>query len=44
VPATLIGADPTAVLRLPQDVVLELSSVSPRWIAALIREPTRSTP
>jgi hypothetical protein len=35
VPATVISAEPVAMLRLPGEVVLELSSVSPSWIAAL---------
>lgn len=30
-PATMISAEPVAVLRLPGGVVLELSSVSPSW-------------
>lgn len=41
VPATVISAEPVAALRLPGDVVLELSSVSPSWIAALARELAR---
>ncbi|HSS00672.1 MAG TPA: hypothetical protein VLM79_26615 [Kofleriaceae bacterium] len=42
VPATVIGSEPAATLRLPQGVVLELSSVSPSWVAALAHELTRS--
>jgi hypothetical protein len=44
VPATVISAEPMAVLRFPGDVVLELSSVSPSWIASLARELARRQP
>jgi hypothetical protein len=44
VPATVISGEPVAVLRLPGGVVLELSSVSPSWIAALARELARPQP
>jgi hypothetical protein len=44
VPATVISAEPVAVLRLSHGVVLELSSVSPSWIAVLAHELTRSQP
>jgi hypothetical protein len=44
VPAAVVGiepAAPTAVIRLPQGIVIELASASPQWIAALARELTR---
>ena len=44
IPAAVIGGEPAAVLRLPHGVVLELSSVSPGWVAALAVELTRSQP
>jgi hypothetical protein len=44
VPATVISTDPVAVLRLPGDVVVELSSMSPSWIDSLARELARSQP
>lgn len=34
-------AAPTAVIRLPQGIVIELASASPQWVAALARELTR---
>jgi transposase-like protein len=42
VPATVLSAEPVAVLRLPGGSVLELSSVSPSWIAALAHALARS--
>jgi hypothetical protein len=44
VPATVLNSEPTAVLRLPQGVELELPSVSPSWVTALARELARSLP
>lgn len=44
IPAAVIGSEPAAVLRLPHGVALELSSVSPTWVAALAAELTRSQP
>lgn len=44
VPAAVVGiepAAPTALIRLPQGIVIELASASPQWVAALARELTR---
>jgi len=49
VPAAVIGAaptttaTPTAALRLPHGMVIEIDGVSPAWVAALARELARST-
>ena|SRR6185436_17458568 len=44
VPATVIGVptDPAAVIRLQHGIAIELTTVSPDWIAALARELSRS--
>ncbi len=45
VPAAVIGgggAAPSAMIRLPHGVVIELDGASPIWIAALARELARS--
>ena len=42
IPAAVIGGEPAAVLRLPGGTVLELTSVSPSWVAALAAALTRS--
>jgi hypothetical protein len=45
VPAAVIGATPvapTAMIRLPHGIAIELDGASPTWIAALARELARS--
>jgi hypothetical protein len=48
VPAAVIGAapastaTPTAAIRLPHGIVIEIEGVAPAWVAALARELARS--
>ena len=46
VPAAVIGdgaiTGPTAVIRLPDGIVIELADATPTWVAALTRALTRS--
>jgi len=47
VPTAVIGGAgtaPSAMIRLPHGVVIELDGASPIWIAALARELARSAP
>lgn len=37
-----VAAGPSAVIRLPHGIVIELEGATPSWIAALARELTRS--
>jgi transposase-like protein len=46
VPATVTGAataTPSAVIRLPNGIAIEVDGVSPAWVAAIARELARST-
>jgi len=44
VPATIVSRNAELVLRLPNDVTIEVGNASPTWIAAVVRELTRSSP
>jgi transposase-like protein len=43
VPATIISTNAELVIRLPNDVTIEVENPSPTWIAAVVRELTRSS-
>jgi hypothetical protein len=36
-------ATPSAVIRLPNGIAIEVDGVSPAWVAAIARELARST-
>jgi transposase-like protein len=43
VPATVVSTDADVVMQLPNGVVIEIANVSPKWIAAVVSELTRSS-
>lgn len=43
VPATILSTNVEAVVRLPNGVLVEIANASPTWIAAVVRELTRSS-
>jgi hypothetical protein len=43
VPATVVSTDPDVIVRLRDGVVIEIADASPRWVAAMVTELTRSS-
>ena len=42
VPATIVSTNAELVLRLPNEVTIEVGNASPTWLATMVRELTRS--
>ena len=42
VPATVVSTDAEVVVRLRDGVVIEVANASPRWVASMVTELTRS--
>ena len=44
VPAMVVSTDADVVIRLKEGVAIEVANASPRWIATVVTELTRSLP